>query len=49
MNASLVAFDPDPRVAEVLDRYDPAVLAAAALQVSDRDDEIPLRPEEITA
>jgi hypothetical protein len=46
----MAVFGPySQRVAEVLDRYDPAVLAAAALQVSDRDDEIPLRPEEITA
>ena len=46
----MAVFGPySQRVGEVLDRYDPAVLAAAALQVSDRDDEIPLRPEEITA
>jgi hypothetical protein len=37
------------RVDEVLDRYDPAVLATAVRQVSDSDDEIPLRPEELTA
>lgn len=36
------------RAGGVLDRYDPAVLVAAARQVSDYDDEIPLRPEEIT-
>ena len=36
------------RVADVLDRYDPAVVAAAAGQVADRDDELPLRPEELT-
>ena len=45
----MAVFGPySQRVGEVLDRYDPAVLAAAARQVSDRDDELPLRPEEIT-
>jgi hypothetical protein len=50
-NAHFMAvFGPySQRVGEILDRYDPAVLAAAARQVSDHDDEIPLRPEEITA
>ncbi|WP_411574800.1 hypothetical protein [Streptomyces fradiae] len=37
------------RVQQVLDRFDPAVLAAAAHQVEDQDDELPLRPEEMTA
>jgi len=46
----MAVFGPySQRVGEVLDRYDPAVLAAAALQVGDSDDEIPLRPEELTA
>ena len=46
----MAVFGPySQRVSEVLDRYDPAVLAAASRQVSDRDDELPLRPEEITA
>ena len=36
------------RIGQVLDRYDPAVLASAAAQVSDSDEEIPLRPEEQT-
>ena len=46
----MAVFGPySQRVGEVLDRYDPAVLAAAARQVSDHDDELPLRPEEITA
>jgi hypothetical protein len=46
----MAVFGPySQRVGEVLDRYDPAVLAAAARQVGDRDDEIPLRPEELTA
>ena len=36
------------RIGEILDRYDPAVLAAAARQVGDRDDELPLRLEELT-
>jgi hypothetical protein len=45
----MAVFGPySQRVTEVLDRYDPAVLATAALQVSDLDDEIPLRPEELT-
>jgi hypothetical protein len=45
----MAVFGPySQRVGEVLDRYDPAVLAAAARQVSDRDDELPLCPEEIT-
>jgi hypothetical protein len=37
------------RIGEVLDRFDPAVLAEAAADVGDRDDELPLRPEERTA
>ncbi|MGW1287174.1 hypothetical protein ACWD4N_26625 [Streptomyces sp. NPDC002586] len=37
------------RVQQVLDRFDPAVLAAAASQVTNRDHELPLRPEELTA
>ena len=46
----MAVFGPySQRVGEVLDRYGPAVLAAAARQVSDHDDELPLRPEEITA
>ena len=36
------------RVGEVLDRFDPAVVAAAAGQVADCDAELPLRPEEVT-
>ena len=36
------------RVTKVLDRLDPAVVARAAAGVGDRDDEIPLRPEECT-
>jgi hypothetical protein len=43
----MAVFGPySQRVGEILDRYDPAVLAAAALQVGDSDDEIPLRPED---
>ena len=46
----MAVFGPySQRVSEVLDRYHPAVLAAAARLVADLDDEIPLRPEEITA
>jgi hypothetical protein len=36
------------RIGQVLDRFDPADLAAAAAKVHDTDDEIPLRPEELT-
>ena len=37
------------RIDQILDRFDPAELAAAAASVTDSDDEIPLRPEELTA
>jgi len=37
------------RIDQILDRFDPAELAAAAASVADSDDEIPLRPEELTA
>ncbi|MEU9031871.1 hypothetical protein AB0D46_30995 [Streptomyces sp. NPDC048383] len=37
------------RIQQVLGRFDPALLAAAAAHVADRDDELPLRPEEMTA
>ncbi|HUE31316.1 MAG TPA: hypothetical protein VMQ38_00010 [Mycobacterium sp.] len=37
------------RIDQILDRFDPAELAAAAAGVTDSDDEIPLRPEELTA
>ena len=37
------------RIDQILDRFDPAELAAAATNVTDSDDEIPLRPEERTA
>ena len=36
------------RIDQVLDRYDPALLARAAGEVRDQDDELPLRPEERT-
>lgn len=36
------------RIDEVLHRFQPAVLAAAAAQVADDDDELPLRPEELS-
>lgn len=36
------------RIGQVLDRFDPTVLAHARRHVTDRDDEMPLRPEEIT-
>jgi hypothetical protein len=45
----MAVFGPySQRIGEILERYDPAVLAAAARQVGDRDDELPLRPEELT-
>ncbi|MEU9117444.1 hypothetical protein AB0D04_38340 [Streptomyces sp. NPDC048483] len=37
------------RIQQVLDRFDPAVLTTADGQFDDRDDELPLRPEELTA
>jgi hypothetical protein len=36
------------RIGQVLDRFDPAALASASALVADTDDEIPLRPEELT-
>src|ERR1700754_3549132 len=35
--------------ADILPRFSPAVLAAAVIEVGDRDDELPLRPEETTS
>ena len=37
------------RIDQILGRFDAAELAAAATEVGDTDDEIPLRPEELTA
>ncbi|MFD7534654.1 hypothetical protein [Streptomyces sp. NPDC059819] len=37
------------RIQQVLDRFDPTVLAAGAAHIADQDDELPLRPEEMTA
>ncbi|MYV94251.1 hypothetical protein [Streptomyces sp. SID1034] len=37
------------RIQQVLDRFEPAVLAAGAAHIADQDDELPLRPEEMTA
>ena len=37
------------RIDEILDQFDPAVLAASAPHVADIDAEIPLRPEETTS
>ncbi|MFJ9609683.1 hypothetical protein ACIRS1_25415 [Kitasatospora sp. NPDC101176] len=37
------------RIQQVLDRFEPAVLAAAARHVEDQDHELPLQPEEMTA
>ncbi|MET7937880.1 hypothetical protein [Streptomyces sp. NPDC005322] len=36
------------RIQQVLDRFEPAVLAAAGAQAANRDHELPLRPEELT-
>ncbi|MGH3754230.1 MAG: hypothetical protein ACRDRP_16355 [Pseudonocardiaceae bacterium] len=45
----MAVFGPySQRIGQVLDRFDPAVLACAAHGVGDRDDELPLRPEEST-
>jgi hypothetical protein len=45
----MAVFDPySQRIGQVLDRFDPAVVARAAAQVGDRDDELPLHPEEST-
>ncbi len=45
----MAVFGPySQRIGQVLDRYDPSVLHAAACQVGDHDDELPLRPEEAT-
>lgn len=37
------------RIDEILNRFDPTELTAAAPQVAGTDDEVPLRPEELTA
>jgi hypothetical protein len=45
----MAVFGPySQRVSQVLERFDPAVIAAAASGVSGSDDEMPLRPEEAT-
>ena len=45
----MAVFGPySQRVGEVLDWFDPAVVTLAAATVGDRDDELPLRPEEST-
>ena len=45
----MAVFGPySQRVVQVLDRFDPAVVTRAAASISGRDDEIPLRPEELT-
>jgi hypothetical protein len=45
----MAVFGPySQRIRQVLDRFDPGVLADAASHVADRDDELPLRPEEMT-
>jgi hypothetical protein len=45
----MAVFGPySQRVGQVLDRFDPALVTAAAASISGRDDELPLRPEEST-
>jgi hypothetical protein len=45
----MAVFGPySQRIGHVLDRFDPLLLAEAASQVGDCDDELPLRPEEGT-
>ncbi len=45
----MAVFGPySQRIGQVLDRFDPAVVARAAASVGDHDDELPLRPEEST-
>jgi len=45
----MAVFGPySQRISEVLDRFEASVLAAAAVQVEDHDQELPLRPEEAT-
>jgi hypothetical protein len=45
----MAVFGPySERIGQVLDRFDPAIVAHAARAVGDRDDELPLRPEEST-
>jgi hypothetical protein len=46
----MAAFGPyAARIDQVLDRFDPVHLAAAAVHVADNDAELPVRPEERTA
>jgi hypothetical protein len=48
-DAFMAVFGPySQRIGQVLDCFDPAVLAQAAGHVGDLDDELPLRPEEST-
>lgn len=45
----MAVFGPySQRINQILDRFDPAALSEAARRVGDRDDELPLRPEEST-
>jgi hypothetical protein len=45
----MAVFGPySQRIGQVLDRFDPAVLAEAAQEVGDHDGELPLRPGEST-
>jgi len=45
----MAVFGPySQRIVQILDRYNPAVLAQAGRGVGDHDDELPLRPEEAT-
>jgi hypothetical protein len=45
----MAVFGPySQRIGQVLDRFDPAMLANASHDISDHDTELPLRPEEAT-
>lgn len=45
----MAVFGPySQRIVQILDRFDPVVLAEAARHIADCDDELPLRPEETT-
>jgi len=37
------------RIDQILDRFDPDELATASAEVADTDEEVPVRPEELTA
>ncbi|MDT5052275.1 MAG: hypothetical protein QOF66_641 [Mycobacterium sp.] len=49
MSVGIAAGTLAVRINQILDRFDPAELAAASAEVADTDEEVPLRPEELTA